>query len=193
MGLPITHAHLTCCNSTFINKPFPHLQSIMEQYNPCLRNFIAMGKNYEKALSSKYPHITSPDIRRFIRAQAAVQTLHAFPSAFNATSFEDDDNICHPVIQMATQPYQLSHSPRHLLSSDGPNTSAPLMRAFTEEIMCPASLMIWYLAIRQRNNQTTLKALCSRWLMKARQLPIDVCVHIGKCNLAPAASARQWP
>ncbi|KAG7239050.1 hypothetical protein CRUP_013079, partial [Coryphaenoides rupestris] len=23
----------------------------MEQFNPCLRNFIAMGKSYEKALS----------------------------------------------------------------------------------------------------------------------------------------------
>ncbi|KAM8947027.1 BAR/IMD domain-containing adapter protein 2 isoform 3-T3 [Pelodytes ibericus] len=27
-------------------------QTIMEQFNPCLRNFIAMGKNYEKALAS---------------------------------------------------------------------------------------------------------------------------------------------
>uniref|UniRef100_A0A673K2G4 BAR/IMD domain-containing adapter protein 2 n=1 Tax=Sinocyclocheilus rhinocerous TaxID=307959 RepID=A0A673K2G4_9TELE len=27
-------------------------QSIMEQFNPCLRNFVAMGKTYEKALSS---------------------------------------------------------------------------------------------------------------------------------------------
>uniref|UniRef100_A0A673BMS1 BAR/IMD domain-containing adapter protein 2 n=1 Tax=Sphaeramia orbicularis TaxID=375764 RepID=A0A673BMS1_9TELE len=27
-------------------------QSIMEQFNPCLRNFIAMGKSYEKALTS---------------------------------------------------------------------------------------------------------------------------------------------
>uniref|UniRef100_A0A8C1HRH6 BAR/IMD domain-containing adapter protein 2 n=1 Tax=Cyprinus carpio carpio TaxID=630221 RepID=A0A8C1HRH6_CYPCA len=27
-------------------------KNIMEQFNPCLRNFIAMGKNYEKALSS---------------------------------------------------------------------------------------------------------------------------------------------
>uniref|UniRef100_A0A673JQX5 IMD domain-containing protein n=1 Tax=Sinocyclocheilus rhinocerous TaxID=307959 RepID=A0A673JQX5_9TELE len=35
-----------------INKYFPLLQTIMEQFNPCLRNFIAMGKNYEKALSS---------------------------------------------------------------------------------------------------------------------------------------------
>uniref|UniRef100_A0A9J7YJT6 BAR/IMD domain-containing adapter protein 2 n=1 Tax=Cyprinus carpio carpio TaxID=630221 RepID=A0A9J7YJT6_CYPCA len=35
-----------------INKSFPILQNIMEQFNPCLRNFIAMGKNYEKALSS---------------------------------------------------------------------------------------------------------------------------------------------
>lgn len=26
----------------------------MEQFNPCLRNFIAMGKSYEKALSSEY-------------------------------------------------------------------------------------------------------------------------------------------
>lgn len=30
-------------------------QTIMEQFNPCLRNFVAMGKNYEKALSSKLP------------------------------------------------------------------------------------------------------------------------------------------
>ncbi|KAM7381099.1 hypothetical protein PAMA_012098 [Pampus argenteus] len=28
--------------------------SIMEQFNPCLRNFIAMGKSYEKALTSEY-------------------------------------------------------------------------------------------------------------------------------------------
>ncbi|XP_041433276.1 brain-specific angiogenesis inhibitor 1-associated protein 2 isoform X5 [Xenopus laevis] len=27
-------------------------KTIMEQFNPCLRNFIAMGKNYEKALAS---------------------------------------------------------------------------------------------------------------------------------------------
>uniref|UniRef100_A0A8C7UJ37 BAR/IMD domain-containing adapter protein 2 n=1 Tax=Oncorhynchus mykiss TaxID=8022 RepID=A0A8C7UJ37_ONCMY len=27
-------------------------KSIMEQFNPCLRNFVAMGKSYEKALSS---------------------------------------------------------------------------------------------------------------------------------------------
>uniref|UniRef100_A0A3Q3DLS1 IMD domain-containing protein n=1 Tax=Hippocampus comes TaxID=109280 RepID=A0A3Q3DLS1_HIPCM len=27
-------------------------QSIMEQFNPCLRNFVAMGKSYEKALTS---------------------------------------------------------------------------------------------------------------------------------------------
>lgn len=26
----------------------------MEQFNPCLRNFVAMGKSYEKALSSEY-------------------------------------------------------------------------------------------------------------------------------------------
>uniref|UniRef100_A0A8C1ZRT7 BAR/IMD domain-containing adapter protein 2 n=1 Tax=Cyprinus carpio TaxID=7962 RepID=A0A8C1ZRT7_CYPCA len=34
--------------------PSPSLKrtNIMEQFNPCLRNFIAMGKNYEKALSS---------------------------------------------------------------------------------------------------------------------------------------------
>ncbi|XP_077056529.1 BAR/IMD domain-containing adapter protein 2 isoform X12 [Siphateles boraxobius] len=29
-------------------------KSIMEQFNPCLRNFVAMGKTYEKALSSEY-------------------------------------------------------------------------------------------------------------------------------------------
>uniref|UniRef100_A0A3B3ZVV3 IMD domain-containing protein n=1 Tax=Periophthalmus magnuspinnatus TaxID=409849 RepID=A0A3B3ZVV3_9GOBI len=27
-------------------------RTIMEQFNPCLRNFVAMGKNYEKALAS---------------------------------------------------------------------------------------------------------------------------------------------
>lgn len=32
----------------------PLFQSIMEQFNPCLRNFIAMGKSYEKALTSEY-------------------------------------------------------------------------------------------------------------------------------------------
>lgn len=29
----------------------------MEQFNPCLRNFIAMGKSYEKALTSEYQTI----------------------------------------------------------------------------------------------------------------------------------------
>lgn len=33
-------------------------QSIMEQFNPCLRNFVAMGKTYEKALSSEYTDLT---------------------------------------------------------------------------------------------------------------------------------------
>ncbi|KAJ8384744.1 hypothetical protein AAFF_G00199500 [Aldrovandia affinis] len=28
-------------------------KSIMEQFNPCLRNFITMGKSYEKALSTR--------------------------------------------------------------------------------------------------------------------------------------------
>lgn len=28
-------------------------QTIMEQFNPSLRNFIAMGKNYEKALAGE--------------------------------------------------------------------------------------------------------------------------------------------
>uniref|UniRef100_A0A8C9ZS26 BAR/IMD domain-containing adapter protein 2 n=1 Tax=Sander lucioperca TaxID=283035 RepID=A0A8C9ZS26_SANLU len=39
---------------TFPRVFFIHLdlQSIMEQFNPCLRNFIAMGKSYEKALTS---------------------------------------------------------------------------------------------------------------------------------------------
>uniref|UniRef100_A0A671N455 Brain-specific angiogenesis inhibitor 1-associated protein 2-like n=1 Tax=Sinocyclocheilus anshuiensis TaxID=1608454 RepID=A0A671N455_9TELE len=36
-----------------LTKAVPFLfQSIMEQFNPCLRNFVAMGKTYEKALSS---------------------------------------------------------------------------------------------------------------------------------------------
>uniref|UniRef100_A0A3B3X1P5 BAR/IMD domain-containing adapter protein 2 n=1 Tax=Poecilia mexicana TaxID=48701 RepID=A0A3B3X1P5_9TELE len=30
---------------------YPH-PTIMEQFNPCLRNFVAMGKNYEKALAN---------------------------------------------------------------------------------------------------------------------------------------------
>uniref|UniRef100_A0A3B5LT07 IMD domain-containing protein n=1 Tax=Xiphophorus couchianus TaxID=32473 RepID=A0A3B5LT07_9TELE len=31
---------------------FFFFQTIMEQFNPCLRNFVAMGKNYEKALAN---------------------------------------------------------------------------------------------------------------------------------------------
>ncbi|MEQ2203980.1 hypothetical protein XENOCAPTIV_006125 [Xenoophorus captivus] len=31
-------------------------KTIMEQFNPCLRNFVAMGKNYEKALASESVH-----------------------------------------------------------------------------------------------------------------------------------------
>ncbi|KAM9773260.1 BAR/IMD domain-containing adapter protein 2-like isoform 2-T2 [Syngnathus typhle] len=27
-------------------------KSIMEQFNPCLKNFVAMGKSYQKALTS---------------------------------------------------------------------------------------------------------------------------------------------
>lgn len=37
--------------------PFTCLsQTIMEQFNPSLRNFIAMGKNYEKALAGEWCH-----------------------------------------------------------------------------------------------------------------------------------------
>lgn len=41
-----------------VRRPHPALtrslpQTIMEQFNPSLRTFIAMGKNYEKALAGK--------------------------------------------------------------------------------------------------------------------------------------------
>lgn len=35
------------------NNVLSFFQTIMEQFNPCLRNFVAMGKNYEKALASE--------------------------------------------------------------------------------------------------------------------------------------------
>uniref|UniRef100_A0A4W4GPC7 BAR/IMD domain-containing adapter protein 2 n=1 Tax=Electrophorus electricus TaxID=8005 RepID=A0A4W4GPC7_ELEEL len=35
-----------------ISQAFCIYSTIMEQFNPCLRNFVAMGKNYEKALST---------------------------------------------------------------------------------------------------------------------------------------------
>lgn len=38
----------------------------MEQFNPCLRNFVAMGKNYEKALASKSCFFSLPLSLRFI-------------------------------------------------------------------------------------------------------------------------------
>lgn len=40
---PDTSANVCC----------PLFQTIMEQFNPSLRNFISMGKTYEKALASK--------------------------------------------------------------------------------------------------------------------------------------------
>uniref|UniRef100_A0A8C7UUE7 BAR/IMD domain-containing adapter protein 2 n=1 Tax=Oncorhynchus mykiss TaxID=8022 RepID=A0A8C7UUE7_ONCMY len=41
-----------CDCSVRLNCFYFSFQSIMEQFNPCLRNFVAMGKSYEKALSS---------------------------------------------------------------------------------------------------------------------------------------------
>lgn len=58
----VVRAHISVCVSDFpvtrltrraVFSP-PLFQSIMEQFNPCLRNFIAMGKSYEKALTSEY-------------------------------------------------------------------------------------------------------------------------------------------
>ncbi|XP_053095096.1 brain-specific angiogenesis inhibitor 1-associated protein 2a isoform X1 [Pangasianodon hypophthalmus] len=58
-GILISHEIFMCVNSSAavtitdkqILSPFA-FQTIMEQFNPCLRNFVAMGKNYEKALST---------------------------------------------------------------------------------------------------------------------------------------------
>uniref|UniRef100_A0A3P9N5E4 BAR/IMD domain-containing adapter protein 2 n=1 Tax=Poecilia reticulata TaxID=8081 RepID=A0A3P9N5E4_POERE len=36
----------------FIKLLSKNMNTIMEQFNPCLRNFVAMGKNYEKALAN---------------------------------------------------------------------------------------------------------------------------------------------
>ena len=48
--------HALLISETFTSHPSLvfFFQTIMEQFNPCLRNFVAMGKNYEKALASKY-------------------------------------------------------------------------------------------------------------------------------------------
>ncbi|XP_019397826.1 PREDICTED: brain-specific angiogenesis inhibitor 1-associated protein 2 isoform X3 [Crocodylus porosus] len=45
--LPATFANICCVFSLF-----SFIQTIMEQFNPSLRNFISMGKTYEKALAS---------------------------------------------------------------------------------------------------------------------------------------------
>lgn len=66
--------HLPCwsandpCKLMLITQSPILFQTIMEQFNPCLRNFIAMGKNYEKALSSKYLPITSPAVSFYHQA-----------------------------------------------------------------------------------------------------------------------------
>uniref|UniRef100_A0A8C4HJM6 BAR/IMD domain-containing adapter protein 2 n=1 Tax=Dicentrarchus labrax TaxID=13489 RepID=A0A8C4HJM6_DICLA len=44
------HLHRLCLQCSMILHL--HNNTIMEQFNPCLRNFVAMGKNYEKALAN---------------------------------------------------------------------------------------------------------------------------------------------
>lgn len=46
----------------------------MEQFNPCLRNFIAMGKSYEKALTSEYTNY-SFSLRPFIAPCLRLRTV----------------------------------------------------------------------------------------------------------------------
>uniref|UniRef100_A0A4W5PAQ9 IMD domain-containing protein n=1 Tax=Hucho hucho TaxID=62062 RepID=A0A4W5PAQ9_9TELE len=43
---------IVCFSSNKLPSLLSLFQSIMEQFNPCLRNFVAMGKSYEKALSN---------------------------------------------------------------------------------------------------------------------------------------------
>lgn len=40
---------------------FMCLQGILDQFNPSLKNFVTMGKHYEKALMGE-PHSSSPDL-----------------------------------------------------------------------------------------------------------------------------------
>lgn len=61
--LALGHFHVLCIQlptmevtpapDTSANVCCPLFQTIMEQFNPSLRNFISMGKTYEKALASK--------------------------------------------------------------------------------------------------------------------------------------------
>lgn len=50
-------------------------QTIMEQFNPSLRNFIAMGKNYEKALAGEAPWGPGGGVPPWERAHGRVQAL----------------------------------------------------------------------------------------------------------------------
>lgn len=52
----------------------------MEQFNPCLRNFVAMGKNYEKALASKFFFSDLFSLCFSLQVQALGQGLCVSPS-----------------------------------------------------------------------------------------------------------------
>ena len=52
----------------------------MEQFNPCLRNFVAMAKTYEKALSSEYP----PSLSLSLYLALSTPLLSAPPPPFSS-------------------------------------------------------------------------------------------------------------
>lgn len=100
----------------------------MEQFNPCLRNFVAMGKNYEKALASKsffFSFIFSmlPVCCRFRHTAKPALTLHSvflllspciYLPFFLSFCLAKIDNIS--ICQMG-RPYHALHSLWHGLSS----------------------------------------------------------------------------
>lgn len=72
-------------------------QTIMEQFNPCLRNFVAMGKNYEKALASKscFSHLFS----------LCTAGLGTQPSQHSLSIFLPHPLSCHTVSTFLSLPY----------------------------------------------------------------------------------------
>ncbi|KAM4623837.1 BAR/IMD domain-containing adapter protein 2 isoform 3-T4 [Polymixia lowei] len=81
-------------------------KSIMEQFNPCLRNFIAMGKSYEKALSREVL-FQMAEVHRQIQIQLE-EMLKSFHNEL-LTELEKKVELDARYLNAALKKYQMEH------------------------------------------------------------------------------------
>ncbi|XP_048871825.1 brain-specific angiogenesis inhibitor 1-associated protein 2 isoform X11 [Brienomyrus brachyistius] len=84
----------------------PFGESIMEQFNPCLRNFVAMGKTYEKALSRDVL-FQMAEVHRQIQVQLE-EMLKSFHNEL-LTELEKKVELDARYLNAALKKYQMEH------------------------------------------------------------------------------------